>query len=275
MTRLALILSLAFPLAIGCEDEPEPAADESAETPAAAETAEATEEPAAEEPAGPTWDGPPLACARAVVVAWAGAPHAADTVTRTKEEAEARASELLARVNDGASIAEVARAESDAASSGPRGGLLGTYTAEGWPGAHGVLTDPVFELEVGERTGVIEAPYGYVFAERCEVELVHSRHVLVRYAGAKNAPDDVERSEAEARALAESIREEIEGGADFADVAREKSEDGSAERGGDVGVVGRGVLAPEYEAAVFDVAPGELTPVVQTAYGFHVIERIE
>ena len=70
-------------------------------------------------------------------------------------------------------------------SSGPRGGLLGTYTAEDWPGAHEVLSDPVFALEVGERTGVLEATYGYVFAERCEVELIHTRHILIRYAGAK------------------------------------------------------------------------------------------
>ncbi len=271
MTRLALILALAFPLAIGCEEEEpaEPEATEEAEEP----PPEEPEEP--EEPEGPTWDGPPLACARAVVVAWEGAPHAADSVTRTKEEAAARAAELLERVAGGESIADVARAESDASSSGPRGGLLGTYTAEDWPGAHEVLSEPVFGLEVGERTGVIEAPYGYVFAERCEVELIHTRHILIRYAGAKSAPDDIERTEEEARALAESIRAEIEGGADFAEVARDKSEDGSAERGGDVGTVGRGLLAPEYEAAAFAVAPGELTPVVQTDYGFHVVERVE
>jgi len=269
MTRFALILALALPFGFGCDEEPaEPEP----------ETEEPDEEPPPEEPAepeGPTWDGPPLACARAVVVAWQGAPHAAETVTRSKEEAEARATELLERVNGGASIADVARAESDAASSGPRGGLLGTYTAEDWPGAHAVLSDPVFGLEVGERTGVIEAPYGYVFAERCEVELIHTRHILIRYAGAKNAPDDIERTEAEARALAESIRAEIAGGADFAEVAREKSEDGSSERGGDVGTVGRGLLAPEYEEAAFAAAPSELTPVVQTAYGFHVVERVE
>ncbi len=270
MTRFALILALAFPVAFGCEDEP---AEPEPEAEAPNEEPPPEEEPA--EPEGPTWDGPPLACARAVVVSWQGAPHAADDITRSKDEAEAKAQELLERVEGGASIAEIARAESDASSSGPRGGLLGTYTADDWPGAHEVLSDPVFALEVGERTGVIEAPYGYVFAERCEVELIHTRHILIRYAGAKNAPDDIERSEEEARALAQRIREEIEGGADFAEVARDKSEDGSAERGGDVGTVGRGLLAPEYEEAAFAVAPGELTPVVQTAYGFHVVERVE
>ena len=270
MSRFALILALALPFGFGCEEEPaepEPEVEEPTEEPPP------EEEPV--EPEGPTWDGPPLACARAVVVAWQGAPHAAESITRSKEEAEARANELLERVAGGASMADVARAESDAASSGPRGGLLGTYTAEDWPGAHEVLSDPVFALEVGERTGVLEATYGYVFAERCEVELIHTRHILIRYAGAKNAPNDIERTEEEARALAESIRAEIDGGADFAEVAREKSEDDSSERGGDVGIVGRGRLAPEYEEAAFAVAPGELTPVVQTAFGFHVVERVE
>ena len=264
-------LALAFALSLAACDE-EPAEEPTPEDPVAEEPVAEEAEP--EEPAALQYDGPPLACARAVVVAWQGAVAAAESVTRSKEEAQARATELLAQVEGGQDFAEIARANSDASSSGPRGGLLGTYTEESWPRAHEVLKAPVFGLEVGERTEVIEAPYGYAFAERCELELVHPRHILVRYAGARNA-DGVERTEAEARAMAEAIHAEIEGGADFEATAREKSEDGSAERGGDVGIVGRGVLAPEFEETVYAMSPGTVSDVVKTDFGFHIIQRVE
>jgi parvulin-like peptidyl-prolyl isomerase len=62
--------------------------------------------------------------------------------------------------------------------------------------------------------------------------------------------------------------------ASFADVAKKHSEDASSARGGNVGVLGRGRLAPEYEAALFALQPGEVSPVVETEYGFHVIQRL-
>ena len=266
-----VLLGMTFSL--GCdEDEPEASPEpEAVETQAEAEPE--PEEPA--EPEGPTWDGPPLACARAVVVAWQGAQFAGEDITRSKEEAQAHAAELREKVEGGDSIADVARTESDAPSSSQRGGLLGTYTQEDWPEMHGALRDPIFAADVGELTPVVEAPYGYLFAERCPVELIHTRHILVRYAGAKNAPEDIERDEAAARALAEELRRSVADGADFEEAARDKSEDGSAERGGDVGVVGRGVLAPAYEEAAFALAPGEISAVVETDFGFHVIQRVE
>ena len=225
--------------------------------------------------AGPHYEGPPLACARAVVVAYKDAPHASEEVTRTKDEAKVHAKSLRARVLAGEPIDAVARAESDAASSGPRGGLLGTYTAAEWPPAHGALREPVFALALGERTEVIEAPYGYVFAERCPIELTHTRHILIRYQGARNAPDSTTRTEEEAATKAEQIRQRVVGDERFEDVAKEVSEDASAERGGDVGIQGRGRLAPEYEQAAYALRPGAVSPVVKTEFGYHIIQRME
>ena len=64
-------------------------------------------------------------------------------------------------------------------------------------------------------------------------------------------------------------------GADFAQVARTLSDDASAERGGDLGTIGRGRLAPEYERVAFALPPGQVSPVVETEFGFHVIQRVE
>jgi peptidyl-prolyl cis-trans isomerase SurA len=195
-------------------------------------------------------------------------------VTRTEDEARARAEELIARIEGGARFADVAREASDAASSGPRGGLLGTYAPDEWPEAHAAIAPRLASLRVGEMSEALHAPYGWVIAERCPIELAHTRHVLIRFAGARNAPPELTRSRGEARAAIDVVRAELLGGADFAALARERSEDGSAERGGDVGTLGRGRMAEAYELAAFALAENELSVVVETEFGFHVIQRL-
>jgi parvulin-like peptidyl-prolyl isomerase len=99
---------------------------------------------------------------------------------------------------------------------------------------------------------------------------------LIRYKGAKNADAKLRRTRAQALAIAEALRLELaEGAADFEAIARDKSEDGSAERGGDLGLVGRGMFAPAYEAAAFALAPGAISAVVETDFGFHIIQRVD
>lgn len=270
-TVIGMLLVLGAGLAVGCDDEPAETAEPAAETAAEGEAAEPEDTAMHAPPADPN-----EACASVIVVAWQGAQYAGDEVTRTKEQARARAEELKSRIQGGADFAQVARAESDAASTAPRGGLMGTYTRDEWPSVHAPIQDTVFGLGVGELSDVVEAPYGWVLARRCPVEKVHSRHILVRYEGAKNAPEDVGRTKDEARALAAELHAQVVApNADFAAVARERSEDASAERGGDVGTLGRGRLAPEYEAAAFALQPGEVSAVVETEYGFHIIQRLE
>jgi peptidyl-prolyl cis-trans isomerase SurA len=241
-------------------------------------TPQAPEPAPAPAPATPPAEAAPAegeACAAVIVVAWQGAEHAAAAITRTEEEARARAEELLGRVERGEPFADVARAESDARSSGPRGGLLGTYTAADWPAAHEPIRAPVWALRVGETSEVLRAPYGWVIARRCAVEHVHTRHILVRYAGARNAGANVTRTRDEAQAEASRIRNALEApGADFEAMAREHSEDSSAERGGDVGITGRGRMAEAYETAAYALGPNEISRPVETDFGFHVIQRL-
>jgi len=95
---------------------------------------------------------------------------------------------------------------------------------------------------------------------------VRARHILV--AAAPN--------EAESRkAAAEAILAELQGGADFAALARARSDDpGSAAQGGDLGWAPRGVYVAPFDEAVFSMAPGELR-LVQTDFGWHIVEVIE
>ena len=97
---------------------------------------------------------------------------------------------------------------------------------------------------------------------------VRASHILLRVAG----DDDEEAVAARAAALAAEAR----GGADFAELVREHSEDETnAESGGDLGSFGRGRMVPEFENAAFAMAAGEISDPVRSPFGFHVIQVTE
>jgi len=97
---------------------------------------------------------------------------------------------------------------------------------------------------------------------------VHARHVLV-----KPASSDAEAMEA-ARAKAEAMRQELRDGADFLDMARNRSDAPSAPQGGDLGYFRAGQMVPPFETAAFALEPGQISEVVQTQFGYHII-RVE
>ncbi len=82
---------------------------------------------------------------------------------------------------------------------------------------------------------------------------------------------------ARARARAEELRRRIvDGGESFAELAQKYSDDlGSAAQGGDLGWQKRGTFVPDFEAAVYKLEPGQISPVIETEFGFHVIQLIE
>ena len=78
-----------------------------------------------------------------------------------------------------------------------------------------------------------------------------------------------------ARKEIDAIHADIKGGADFAEIAKDKSDCPSGSRGGDLGSFGRGMMVREFEEAAFGLEPGALSDVVETDFGFHVITRTE
>ena len=89
-----------------------------------------------------------------------------------------------------------------------------------------------------------------------EPEQVHARHILVE-------------TEEEANNLLLPLKEGL---ADFSELAKEKSTDSSAPSGGDLGFFGRGQMVKEFENAAFSLEPGEISDVVQTQFGYHIIK---
>ena len=74
---------------------------------------------------------------------------------------------------------------------------------------------------------------------------------------------------------AQQVKAELEAGADFAELAKERSKDTAAEKGGDVGYFSEGQLVPEFEAGCFALDPGELSDPIETQFGFHIIKLID
>lgn len=97
-------------------------------------------------------------------------------------------------------------------------------------------------------------------------EAAGARHLLAKVA--PTAPPE-ERAAAQSRAAA--WREQLRAGADFGELARRHSDDGSAAAGGDLGAVARGRTVKPFEDALFALEPGGLSDVVQTGFGYHVI----
>jgi len=122
-------------------------------------------------------------------------------------------------------------------------------------------TIEVTDGDIRERYDANEETYRHPDERR-------ARHILFR-----SPPDATDAQVTEARTKAEQTLEKLRGGADFADLARDLSEDqGSAQRGGDLGFFPRGSMVPQFEEAAFGTPVGELAPVTASPFGFHVIE---
>jgi len=107
-----------------------------------------------------------------------------------------------------------------------------------------------------------------------DYEQVKARHILIAFKGSPAAPQGKpELTEDQAKAKAEELKKQIEGGAKFEDVAKKESDDtGSGSNGGELGAFGHGQMVPEFEKAAFEAKVGEVIGPIRTQYGFHVIK---
>lgn len=101
-------------------------------------------------------------------------------------------------------------------------------------------------------------------------ERIHARHILL--STTNKSKDEVTKIKAQA----DDLLKQIKGGANFADLAKKFSQDpGSAQKGGDLGFVSRGQMVKNFEDAVFSLKDNELSGVITTEYGFHIIQVLD
>lgn len=98
-------------------------------------------------------------------------------------------------------------------------------------------------------------------------EKIRASHILVLVKDWKDT-----NAVAAAQKKIQTILSEIKGGADFAAEAKKYSDDGSGKNGGDLGYFTKGQMVPQFEAAAFKLNTGEVSDIVQTQYGFHIIK---
>ncbi len=144
------------------------------------------------------------------------------------------------------------------------------------------LEDPVRKQIMVQK--LEEKKFGDVDASRREVEQFFQTYKdtigvipeKVQIAHIFIIPKATEKMKEKYKEKAEAILDSLKHGADFAEMAKKYSEDpGSAAEGGDLGWVGKGVFYPEFEAAAFALKPGQLSDVVESPVGFHIIQMIE
>lgn len=113
----------------------------------------------------------------------------------------------------------------------------------------------------------IEAYYNENLQQFSNPEQVHALHILLKTEG---------QDAAAVRKRAEAVLKEARGGADFATLARKHSEDEASKgSGGDLNFFGRGSMVKPFEDAAFSMEPGQISDLVQTDYGFHIIKLLE
>lgn len=100
-------------------------------------------------------------------------------------------------------------------------------------------------------------------------EDVHAKHILKLFP--HGATDE---QKAACKAQMDSIYALLQAGADFEELAKKESQDGSANRGGDLGWFGRGRMVPQFEKVAFELADGAISEPFATQYGYHIIKKV-
>jgi peptidyl-prolyl cis-trans isomerase SurA len=136
-----------------------------------------------------------------------------------------------------------------------------------------VFAETVRKMKVGDVSPVLRSPAGFHIVklldrrsrdEPAVVDQTHARHILVRV-------NEIT-SEADAKAKIDRLRDRIEAGAKFADLAKLNSEDASAGKGGDLGWINPGDTVPAFEDAMNKLAINQVSAPVRTTFGWHLIE---
>ena len=105
---------------------------------------------------------------------------------------------------------------------------------------------------------------------------ISARHLLVAYKGGLRAAPGIGRTKAEAQARAEQAQKRATAGEEFVALVKEYSDEpGAGERGGDLGKFDRQSMVPAFANAAFALKVGEVSAVVETQFGFHVILRTQ
>jgi peptidyl-prolyl cis-trans isomerase SurA len=182
------------------------------------------------------------------------------------------AEKALAQIRGGADFRQVSAGVSDAQNA-LEGGPVGWRQASRLPQ---IFVDAARTMKVGDVSPVLRSANGFHVVKLLDkrgnegpviVQQTHARHILLRL-------NEVV-SENDAKQRLANLKERVDNGADFAELARLQSEDASASRGGDLGWLSPGDTVPEFERAMNGLQPGQTSEPVQSPFGWHLIQVVE
>ncbi|MEH7238392.1 peptidylprolyl isomerase [Bacillus sp. JJ1562] len=104
-----------------------------------------------------------------------------------------------------------------------------------------------------------------------EGEVVKASHILAKFSDNPTA-EVTEEQKAEAKKKIDEAKAKLDSGEKFEDVAKELSDDGSAQNGGDLGWFGKGRMVPEFEETAFALKEGETSDIIESQFGYHIIK---
>jgi peptidyl-prolyl cis-trans isomerase SurA len=187
----------------------------------------------------------------------------------------ARARAALEQIRRGESFAKVAASYSDAP-DGLSGGVMGSRPLDRLPALY---ADAVKDLKPGEVSDILRSPAGFHIVmliskvgdsgskRMVTLKQTRARHILIKV-------NEIV-SETEARRKLVALKERLDNGADFTELARLHSNDLSAAKGGDLGWLYQGDTVPDFEKAMDGLKLNQISEPVQSPFGFHLIQVLE
>ena len=189
-------------------------------------------------------------------------------------ELKIKAQQIVQRVKRGESFAALAQAYSEAADKGANGGEMGLRPTDRYPT---LFIDSTQNLNKGDVSEPVRSGAGFHILkvlDKKQSELsstlivqTRARHILLR------TGRDLSETVARSRLLA--YKQRVQAGADFSDLARQFSQDGSASTGGDLGWASPGQFVPEFEEALARLRPGQVSDPLISRFGAHLIQLLE
>jgi peptidyl-prolyl cis-trans isomerase SurA len=190
------------------------------------------------------------------------------------EQRRRKAMLALSELRRGTAFAQVAATYSDAPDA-LQGGTLGWRSSARLPA---LFLEVLEKLKDGEVSDIMRSPNGFHIVKLLEkrgkvattpggVQQTHVRHILIRAREGMSSSD--------ARNRLAQLREKIVGGADFAELAKQQSEDSSASKGGDLGWVAPGDTVQEFERVMNSLKDKEVSQPIQTPFGWHLVQVLE
>jgi NIMA-interacting peptidyl-prolyl cis-trans isomerase 1 len=190
----------------------------------------------------------------------------------------------LAAAASAGAVTACGGAESPPKAATADGANVATTAAPG-PAASGATSAPIAPAGSASATPATESsdagapsapPASLALADDPHPKKIAARHVLIQFMGCQSVSPSVVRTRDQAHAVAVQVLRRAKGGEDFARLVVEFSDEPNAgARGGSLGRFGHGAMVREFEDAAFALKPGQISDIVESPFGFHIIQRTE